>query len=183
MKSTRHYLKRLHRKNTADIINKTIEIYRFKYELYKIVNSIDKHSFHRIYNLYKSSSPFPGYNKYLNYRCYIEYNLYHSFDLHIHTCTPLYIHDIGTGWVYFPYICQYYGHKVNTIDLDEIPMYREVINCLNINRNVFSVNAYKNILALGNKFDLITTFMICFNGHDSAALWDIDEWHFFTGSS
>jgi hypothetical protein len=36
-------------------------------------------------------------------------------------------------------------------------------------------------LAVPRRYDIITAFMVCFNGHNSAAEWGAREWRAFTG--
>ena len=56
---------------------------------------------------------------------------------------------------------------------------REMMRMLELPRVIWRVNAFQPLPDLGRKFDLITAFMICFNGHKSPALWGPEEWEFF----
>jgi hypothetical protein len=44
---------------------------------------------------------------------------------------------------------------------------------------IWRIQPYVRLPKFRQKFDLITAFMICFNGHKSPKLWGADEWKFF----
>jgi SAM-dependent methyltransferase len=87
--------------------------------------------------------------------------------------------DIGCGTGYFLYICQYLGHDVLGMDLDEEPGFKEMVELLGVKRVIWRIEAYQPLPDLGRKFDVIAAHMICFNGHKSDKLWKISEWEFF----
>lgn len=86
--------------------------------------------------------------------------------------------DIGSGVGYFLYVCELLGHDAIGIDLDEMPMFNEMIELLGVERHVWRVEPFVRLPDLG-RFDLVTGFQICFNGHRSDQLWGIPEWDFF----
>ena len=57
-------------------------------------------------------------------------------------------------------------------------MYDLVIAALEVKRYNENVAAFKE-LDINKKYNLITAFMICFNGHKTDDLWHIEEWKFF----
>jgi hypothetical protein len=65
------------------------------------------------------------------------------------------------------------------LDLDETPLYNEMIALLDIPRTVWQIRAYEKLPVCETKFDLITTFAVCFNNHNQPDLWGVDEWRFF----
>lgn len=86
--------------------------------------------------------------------------------------------DLGSGVGYFLYISDLLGHDAVGIDLDEMPMFNEMIDLLGVERHVWRIEPFVPLPNLG-KFDLVTGFQICFNGHRSDQLWGRPEWNFF----
>jgi SAM-dependent methyltransferase len=89
--------------------------------------------------------------------------------------------DLGTGAGYFPFICNYYGHKAEAIDVPDNPMYNEIIRELGITRYTQYIRAFKD-LEINKQYDLITAAMICFNNHKTSNVWHIKEWDYFLKS-
>ncbi|MBA3543234.1 MAG: class I SAM-dependent methyltransferase [Chthoniobacterales bacterium] len=87
--------------------------------------------------------------------------------------------DLGCGAGYFLFIAQCLGHEVLGLDIDEVPMFGEMTLMLGIGRVVWQIKPFERLPKLGRKFDLITAFMICFNGHKSPTLWGRAEGEFF----
>ena len=58
-------------------------------------------------------------------------------------------------------------------------MFGEMFRTLGLERVIARVEAFQPLPPLDRKFDLITAFLICFNGHKSRALWGPKEWSFF----
>ena len=58
-------------------------------------------------------------------------------------------------------------------------MFGEMFRALGLERVIARVEAFRPLPVFDRKFDLITAFMICFNGHKSESLWGPKEWAFF----
>ena len=58
-------------------------------------------------------------------------------------------------------------------------MFREITRLLGVRRVVQQIEAFRPLPSFGQKFDVITAFMICFNNHKMPALWGVPEWEFF----
>jgi len=58
-------------------------------------------------------------------------------------------------------------------------MFREVTRLLGVRRVVQRIEAFRPLPDFGQKFDLVTAFMICFNNHKMPDLWNVPEWEFF----
>jgi len=86
--------------------------------------------------------------------------------------------DLGTGAGYFPFVCTYYGHRAEALDVPDNEMYNQIIRELGINRYTQSIKAYRE-LDVNNQYDLVTGFMICFNNHKTPNVWHIKEWDYF----
>jgi len=92
---------------------------------------------------------------------------------------PKRILDLGCGAGYFLYIAQLLGHSGLGLDMDRLSMFREVTRLLGVRRVVQQIEAFRPLPDFGQKFDLITAFMICFNNHKMPHLWKVPEWDFF----
>ena len=133
-------------------------------------------------NKYKLSNPGESFEKYLDTNFWICETLIRFYNLNLHQMTrKLRILDLGTGFGYFPFICNYYGHMAESIDMGNNELYNSTILALDVLRYDQTIHAYTK-LDLNKKYDLITAFMICFNGHKSSDLWHIKEWDFFLES-
>jgi len=50
---------------------------------------------------------------------------------------------------------------------------------LGVRRVIWRVQPFVPLPDLGDKFDVVTAFMICFNNHKQPDLWGVPEWEFF----
>jgi SAM-dependent methyltransferase len=87
--------------------------------------------------------------------------------------------DLGCGAGYFLYIAQLLGHSGLGLDMDRVAMFRDITRLLGVRRVVQRIEAFRPLPDFGQKFDLITAFMICFNDHKMPGLWKTPEWDFF----
>jgi|LakMenEpi03Aug12_release.lakeMendotaPanAssembly.Ray.scaffolds.fasta_scaffold89547_2 hypothetical protein len=122
-----------------------------------------------------------SFEKYLDYKYWILENLIRIYNLNIDKKQNLKILDIGTGFGYFPFICEFFGNQAEAIDLDTNDMYNNVIKLLDIKRHTYCIEENKP-LPLNTKFDIITGYMICFNNHKTDKLWGVIEWEYFLNS-
>jgi cyclopropane fatty-acyl-phospholipid synthase-like methyltransferase len=100
-------------------------------------------------------------------------------DLGLDRARPERILDLGCGMGYFLYICKHLDHTVLGLDLDESPMFNEMVTLLGIPRVICRIEPFVPLPAFGEEFDLITAHQVCFNGHKSNDLWQVAEWKFF----
>ncbi len=151
----------------------------FRLDAEKIIASIDQREFQAIHDRYAVDSPSDGWMKFLDLKRWIGTNLRRVHELDLDWGRRKRILDIGSGAGYFLYICQWLGHDPLGLDIDEVPMYAEMIRMLGLKRVLWRVNAFEPLPAFEHKFDLITAFLICFNGRKSPSLWGPTEWAFF----
>ena len=151
----------------------------FRLDAEKIIGGIDPVQFQAIHDRYAIDHSVGGWRKYLELERWIRINLWRVQELDLDWGRRQSILDLGSGAGYFLYICQWLGHRTLGLDLDDVPMFGEMFRALRLRRVVWRVEAFQPLPDLGRKFDLITAFMICFNGHKSAALWGPKEWSFF----
>ena len=145
----------------------------------RITETIDREKFQQIYDRYAMHDPGDEWPKYLEIERWMEINLKRVRDLGLDLGGRKRVLDIGSGTGYFLYICQYLGHDVLGLDLDEERGFTEMVELLGVKRVIYRVEACQPLPDLGPRFDVITAHMICFNGHKSDKLWKIPEWEFF----
>lgn len=116
--------------------------------------------------------------KYLRYVWHISRATHLARRLGLHRGPPRRILDLGTGPGYFPFVCARMGHEVVALDVDWVPLYNDLTATLGVRRVVHEIRAHQPLPDLGGPFDLITAFLICFNGHKSlrTPLWGAEEW-------
>jgi SAM-dependent methyltransferase len=150
-----------------------------RFDAAKITGTIDRAKFQQVYDRYAMVDPGDEWPKYLEIERWMEINLKRVRDLGLDLGGRKRVLDIGCGTGYFLYICQYLGHDVLGMDLDEEPGFRDMVNLLGVKRIIWRIEAYQPLPDIGPKFDVITAHMICFNGHKSDKLWKIPEWEYF----
>lgn len=169
LRSTRRHLGRL-------ILTRRLV---FRLDPEKIIGSIDSAQFQAIHDRYAVDDAGGGWRKYLDLDRWMEINLRRVQELELDWGRRQSILDLGSGAGYFLHICHWLGHRTLGLDIDDVPMFGEMFRALGLERVVARVEAFQPLPAFDRKFDLITAFMICFNGHKSPALWGPKEWSFF----
>lgn len=126
--------------------------------------------------------------KYANHRLWFWRNAHRAARLGLHTEPPLRILDIGTGPGYFLAIAKALGHECVGVELPEgllSPLEQEVyarlLDSLRCRTAVvrYLIEPFKPLPEKFSGFDVITAFMVCFNGHRTKAEWGLNEWKFF----
>lgn len=145
-----------------------------------LIGAIDQEKFDDIRRRHVIDDPGDGWPKYFDLPRWMTINLRRVRDLGLDFGFRKRVLDLGCGAGYFLYINKALGHEVLGLDIDENPMFGEMVALLGLSRVVWRIEPFEPLPPLGKKkFDLITAFMICFNGHKSPALWGRKEWTFF----
>jgi SAM-dependent methyltransferase len=152
---------------------------RFQLDTKRVIETIDPAGFEQIRQRYTVANPGADWPKYLDLDRWIEINIRRIRELELDLSRPKRILDLGCGAGYFLYIAQLLGHSGVGLDIDRLPMFREITHLLGVRRVVQRIEAFRPLPDLGRKFDLITAFMICFNDHKMPGLWTVPEWEFF----
>jgi SAM-dependent methyltransferase len=152
---------------------------RFSLETKRVIETIDPVEFEQIRRRYAVANPAADWPKYLDLDRWIGVNIRRIRQLELDVARPKRILDLGCGAGYFLYIAQLLGHSGVGLDIDRLPMFREITRLLGVHRIVQRIEPFRPLPDLGRKFDLVTAFMICFNDHKMPGLWKVPEWKFF----
>ncbi len=152
---------------------------RFRLSAKRVIETIDPSGFEQIRQRYVVADPGADWPKYLDLDRWIEINIRRIREVELDLSRPKRILDLGCGAGYFLYIAQLLGHGGVGLDMDRVAMFREVTRLLGVHRVVQLIEAFRPLPDFGQKFDLITAFMICFNNHKMPDLWKAPEWDFF----
>jgi SAM-dependent methyltransferase len=152
---------------------------RFPLETQRVIETIDPAGFEQIRRRYAVADPGADWPKYLDLDRWIGVNIRRIRQLELDLTGPKQILDLGCGAGYFLYIAQLLGHSGVGLDMDRLPMFREVTRLLGVHRVVQRIRPFYPLPNFGKKFDVITAFMICFNNHKMPGLWGVPEWEFF----
>ncbi|MDA8543969.1 class I SAM-dependent methyltransferase [Gammaproteobacteria bacterium] len=129
---------------------------------------------------YKLLNPGKLPEKYLDYSFWIFENLLRVFDLELYRKKDLKILDIGCGPGYFIYIANYFGNYAKGLDLPSNEIYNLLVKELSLYRDIKEIKKSESLNLEENKsFDLITAFMVCFDGHGTNQSWKKIDWMFF----
>jgi SAM-dependent methyltransferase len=158
---------------------RSLRVNRFPLEKKRVIETIDPVVFEQIRQRYAASDPTEDWRKYLNLDRWIGINIRRIRDIELDLARRKRILDLGCGAGYFLYIAQLLGHSGLGLDMDRVPMFREITRLLGVHRVVLRIEAFHPLPDLGRKFDLITAFMVCFNNHKMPGLWKVPEWEFF----
>jgi SAM-dependent methyltransferase len=152
---------------------------RFKPSKKRVIETIDPVAFERLRKRYAVANPGADWPKYLDLDRWIGINIRRIRQTELDLARPKRILDLGCGAGYFLYIAQLLGHSGVGLDMDRLSMFREVTRLLGVRRVVQRIDAFQRLPDFGQRFDLITAFMICFNNHKMPDLWKVPEWEFF----
>jgi SAM-dependent methyltransferase len=152
---------------------------RFQLETQRVIETIDPAGFQQIRRRYAVADPGADWPKYLDLDRWIGVNIRRIRQLELDLARPKQILDLGCGAGYFLYIAQLLGHSGVGLDMDRLPMFREITRLLDVRRVVQRIHAFRPLPNFSQKFDVITAFMICFNNHKMPGLWGVPEWEFF----
>jgi SAM-dependent methyltransferase len=152
---------------------------RFPLEIKRVIETINPVEFEHIRRRYAVADAGADWPKYLDLDRWIGVNIRRIRQLELDVASPKRILDLGCGAGYFLYIAQLLGHSGVGLDMDRLPMFREITRLLGVRRVVKQIQAFHPLPSFGQKFDVITAFMVCFNNHKMPGLWGTSEWEFF----
>jgi SAM-dependent methyltransferase len=146
----------------------------------QILSGIDLKGLERIREKYGIPGETTHWPKYLHTDHWLRVNIRRAQDLRLASRPgPLRILDLGSGAGYFLLAARQLGHSGMGLDIPDPPMYGKLFELFGLKRVISEIKAFEPLPDLGERFDLITAFAICFNGHRRSDLWTSKEWAFF----
>jgi SAM-dependent methyltransferase len=100
-------------------------------------------------------------------------------DLKLHRSPPRRVLDLGCGGGFFLFILKRLGHSVLGLDVDELPLFKELLEVFGVPRTVFRIEPFESLPNLEQQFDWITAFSIGFDRDRATnSRWGAGEWDF-----
>src|SRR5713226_6147184 len=107
----------------------------FRLPLGPLQAGIDQERLREIQQRYAGSPA--GYAKYANIDPWLRLNRERVQDLNLHRSAPKRVLDLGCGGGFFLFILKRLGHSVLGLDVDQVPLYTELLNILDVPRVVW----------------------------------------------
>lgn len=117
--------------------------------------------------------------KYFNIRPWIAENIKRALRLGLDDCRGRRVLDIGTGFGYFPYICEFMEHQAAALDIPDHRLYDRVIDTLKVSRTKHMVNPFEPLPVPDTPYHYVTAYQIAFNRPGTNERWNAPEWAFF----
>jgi len=149
----------------------------FPLPLAPITAKIDRTRLLEIQNRYAHSAG--GFVKYVDVARWLPLARERVQDLKLHRAARQRILDLGCGGGFFLFILKQLGHDVLGLDMDEQPLYGELVELFDVPRLVWMIKPFEPLPDLGSRFDWITAFSISFDrGVNGKPRWGPPEWNF-----
>ena len=150
----------------------------FRLPLGSLRANIDQERLREIQQRYASSPE--EYAKYVDVDRWLRVNRERVQDLKLHRSSPMRVLDLGCGAGFFLFILKSLGCSVLGLDMDDFPLFDDMLDLFHIPLVVWTIAAFKRLPDLGQKFDWITAFSVKFNLYrPSQRRWGSAEWDFF----
>src|SRR4030095_528368 len=105
---------------------------RVPLETQRVIETIDPARFEQIRQRYAVEDPGADWPKYLDLDRWIKVNIRRIRQVELDLARPKQILDLGCGSGYFLYIAQLLGHPGAGLDMDRLPMFREITQLLGV---------------------------------------------------
>src|SRR3984893_7288276 len=116
--------------------------------------------------------------KYADVDQWLRVNRERVQDLKLHRSPPQRVLDLGCGGGFFLFILKQLGHSVLGLDVDESPLFKELLEVFGVPRTVFRIQPFESLPNL-EQFDWITAFSIGFDRYRTTnSRWGPREWDF-----
>lgn len=117
--------------------------------------------------------------KYADIDHWLRVNRERVQDLKLHRSRPQRVLDLGCGGGFFLFILKRFHHSVLGLDIDESPLFRELLEVFSVPRAVFRIQPFEALPNLHQQFDWITAFSIGFDRYRATnSRWGPSEWDF-----
>jgi SAM-dependent methyltransferase len=145
-------------------------IFRLPFE--RVLAGVDQNRLGEIQERYAGA-------KYSDVNHWLRVNRERVQDLKLHRCSPKRVLDLGCGGGFFLFILQRLGHSVLGLDVDESPLFTELLEAFGVSRVVSKIKPLEPLPDLKRQFDWITAFSIGFDRDRGTNIrWGIKEWDF-----
>ena len=151
---------------------------RAKGHVEDVIATIDLNAFLELRKMARRQSKSLNAIKYFNINGYMKEQMIRALDLHLNNADKSVL-DIGTGFGYFPYICEFFGNTATAIDVPDHALFNEVTKFLGVNKIFHRIEPFEALPKFDRRFDLVTAFQVAFNRYDRARPWEEKEWSFF----
>jgi len=153
------------------------------FDVNRVLATLDPMAWVDFRKRYPVGPEYPSINKFADAAYWIEISVERAQDLWLDRSAPLRILDLGCGAGYFAHVCRFLGHECIGLDVDQQPLFREATQLLQVPRIVSRIARGQSLPDLGNRFDLVTAYLIGFHkmlGKNSRlAWWRPEDWKFF----
>ena len=145
----------------------------------EILAQLDQAALARIQEKYSVPGEGTHWPKYVDAPRWLRLNVKRAQELRLNARPrPLRILDLGSGGGYFLVVSRFLGHSGMGLDIDDPPMYGEMFEAFGLHRVIWTINAFEPLPDLGERFDLVTAFSICFNEHKKPGVWGPEPWNY-----
>jgi len=118
-------------------------------------------------------------SKYADVDHWLRVNRERVQDLKLHRAPPQRVLDLGCGGGFFLFILKRLGHSVLGLDIDESPLFRELLNVFAVPQIAFRIEPFESLPNFQQQFDWITAFSIGFDRYrEKNSRWGVKEWDF-----
>jgi SAM-dependent methyltransferase len=117
--------------------------------------------------------------KYADVDHWLRVNRERVQDLKLHRAPPQRVLDLGCGGGFFLFILKRFHHSVLGLDVDESPLFRELLEVFDVPRKVFRIQPFEPLPKFEQPFDWITGFSVGFDRYrGKKSRWEQAEWEF-----
>ncbi|RJS94733.1 hypothetical protein [Salinisphaera sp. Q1T1-3] len=117
--------------------------------------------------------------KYFNVRPWIVENIKRALRLGLDESRGARLLDLGTGFGYFPYVCEFMEHEAEALDIPGHSLYDRIIDTLGIKRGQHRIMPFQPLPVPTRRYDYVTAYQVAFNRPDLHIAWGPEEWAFF----
>jgi len=140
-----------------------------------VLAGLDQNRLFEIQNRHANSR----YAKYADAHHWLRVNRERVQDLNLHRVSPKRILDLGCGGGFFLFILKRFNHSVLGLDIDESPLFRELLEVFEVPRTVFRIRPFEPLPGFQQQFDWITAFSIGFDRYRAPdSRWGPREWDY-----
>ena len=118
-------------------------------------------------------------HKYADIDHWLRVNRERVQDLNLHRFPPQRVLDLGCGGGFFLFILKRLRHSVLGLDVDQSPLFRELLEVFGVSRTIFQIEPFEPLPNLHQQFDWITAFSVGFDRYRGTnSRWGPGEWDF-----